>query len=192
MSALDDWRARRRAARRDALLPEALERMASSVRSGSSVTAALCEVARSSPPPLGAELVPAADALDHGAGLDAALTTWQRAAGPSTEVALSVTALGLGGRAGGEVARALDRVAATLRERRELRAEVRALATQARASAGILIVAPLGFTALVSTIEPDVAGFLLTSPLGVACLLAGLALDGVGAAWMSRIVDGSS
>jgi tight adherence protein B len=105
---------------------------------------------------------------------------------------LAVTALALGGKAGGEVARALDRVAATLRERRELRAEVRALATQARASAGVLIVAPLAFAALVSTIEPAVAGFLLASPLGLACLAVGLALDGLGALWMAHIVDAAA
>jgi tight adherence protein B len=103
-------------------------------------------------------------------------------------VALATTAIGLGGRTGGEVARALDRVAATLRERRELRAEVRALATQARASAGVLIVAPPAFALLASTVEPGVAGFLLTSPAGLGCLGAGLALDGLGAHWMGRIV----
>jgi tight adherence protein B len=192
MRAVAGWRARRRSSRRDALLPEALERMASAVRAGSSVRTALSEAAVDAPSPLGEELAPAAAALGHGAGLDDALAAWLAAAGPSPEVGLAVTALALGGRAGGEVARALDRVAATLRERRELRAEVRALATQARASAGVLIVAPLGFAALVSTIEPGVAGFLLASPLGLACLAAGLALDGLGAVWMARIVDDAS
>ena len=84
------------------------------------------------------------------------------------------------------MARAVDRVAATLRERRELRAEVRALATQARASAGVLAVAPLAFAALVSTIEPGVVGFLVTTPVGLACLAVGLGLDGLGALWMAR------
>jgi tight adherence protein B len=189
MTPLDSWRARRRAARRDAQLPEALERMASSVRAGSSVGAALTEVAHDAPSPLAEELAFATAALGHGASLDVALAGWAATAGNSPEVGLAITALGLGGHAGGEVARALDRVAATLRERRELRAEVRALATQARASAGVLIVAPLGFAALVSTIEPEVATFLLASPLGLACLVAGLALDALGALWMSRIVD---
>jgi tight adherence protein B len=74
-----------------------------------------------------------------------------------------------------------------LRERREVAGEVRALATQARTSAGVLAVAPLAFTGLVSTIEPGAVAFLVTSPLGLACLLLGLALEALGAVWMTRI-----
>jgi tight adherence protein B len=186
---LRGWHAHRVAAQRDAQLPEALERMASGLRAGRSLTGALAEVGDTVPAPLGDELRAAVESLRHGGGLDRALDAWLAVAGPSREVALAVTALGLGGRAGGEVARALDRVAATLRERRELRAEVRALATQARASAGVLLVAPLAFAALVSTVEPGVAGFLLATPLGLVCLGVGLALDGLGALWMGRIVE---
>jgi tight adherence protein B len=183
------WHDRRVATRRDAQLPEALERMASALRAGRSLTAALAEVGEAAPAPLGDELRAAVESLRHGGGLERALAAWLAAAGPSREVALAVTALDLAGRAGGEVARALDRVSATLRERRELRAEVRALATQARASAGVLLAAPLAFALLVSTVEPGVAGFLLATPLGLLCLAVGLALDGLGALWMARIVE---
>jgi tight adherence protein B len=189
---IERWRSRRRVARRQAQLPEALERMASSLRSGGSVGSALAEVAAGCAPPLGAELAAASEVLAHGGGLDRAVATWRALAGSSPDVDLAVTALGLGGRAGGEVARALDRVAATLRERREVRAEVRALATQARASAAVLTAAPLVFAALVSTIEPGIAGFLLTTPLGLGCLVVGLCLDGVGALWMAHIVEAPS
>ena len=166
--------------------------MASSLRAGSSLGTALAEVAAASDPPIGPELTAAAHVLASGGGLDRAVATWRAGAEPSPDVDLAATALGLGGRTGGEVARALDRVAATLRERRELRAEVRALATQARASAAVLIAAPLVFAALVSTIEPGVPRFLLTTPLGVVCLTIGLGLDALGALWMAHIVDGLS
>jgi tight adherence protein B len=185
---LHAWRIRRRATQRVARLPEVVERIASAVRAGGSVRTALAEVARDAPPPLDEDLAPAALVLEHGGGLDAALSAWATATGPAPELSLVLTALALAGRAGGEVARALDRVAATLRERRELRAEVRALATQARASAAVLIAAPLGFAGLVSTIEPGVTRFLVTTPLGALCLVLGLGLDAVGAWWMARIV----
>jgi tight adherence protein B len=185
---VDRWRERRAVARRDEQLPEALERIASALRAGRSIGTAVCDTAAAAEPPLGPELSHAAAALDAGAGLERAVQAWVTVAGPSRDVALAATAIGLGGRAGGEVARALDRVAATLRERRELRAEVRALATQARASAGVLTVAPLAFAAIVSTVEPGVVGFLVGSPIGWLCLAAGLGLDGLGALWMARIV----
>jgi tight adherence protein B len=162
--------------------------MASSLRAGRSLAGALGEVAHACAPPLGVELRAVAGAVEHGVAIEPALAAWTAEAS-SRDVALAGTALALGGRAGGEVARALDRVAATLRERRELRAEVRALATQARASAGILIVAPPAFALVVSAIEPGVARFLFGTPAGLACLVAGAVLDGLGALWMARIVD---
>jgi tight adherence protein B len=181
----------RRSARRDAQLPEALERLAAATRAGHSISTALAEVAATAPLPLHTELAVAATAIGRGTPVEVAVRGWAAAATPSGDLELAATALALGARAGGEGGRALDRVAATLRERRELRGEARALATQARASAGVLTVAPIAFALLVSAIEPGVIGFLVTTPAGLACLLIGLALDGLGALWMARIVAGA-
>lgn len=178
---------RRRTDRRDAQLPATLERLASSLRAGTAPTTAFVALAAVTPPPLGADLrVPAAE-IQHGAAMVAAIDRWARGPGSSPAVQLAAAALGLGVETGGQVARSMDRVAATLRERRELQAEVHALATQARTSAAVLGLAPLAFTALVSTIEPGTVHFLLTTPIGLVCLAAGIGLEGAGAAWMARI-----
>jgi tight adherence protein B len=186
---VERWRDRRRAARRDSQLPEALERLASAVRAGRSLGGALGAVAATTPPPLGSELATAAAALAAGAPVEGAVEAWRAGADPYGDLDLATTALARGARAGGEVARGCDRVAATLRERRELRGEARALATQARASAGVLTVAPIGFAGIVSMLEPGVLHFLLVTPAGLACLGVGLALDGLGALWMARVVE---
>jgi tight adherence protein B len=52
----------------------------------------------------------------------------------------------------------------------------------------VLGLAPLAFTALVSTIEPGMVRFLLTTPVGLVCLAGGLGLEAAGMVWMSRIV----
>lgn len=78
-------------------------------------------------------------------------------------------------------------MAATLRERRELAGEVRSLAVQARASAAVLALAPLGFAALVATIQPSAIVFLVRTPVGLSCLALGLALQTTGTLWMARI-----
>lgn len=178
--------------RRDAQLPASLERLASALRAGSAPTTAFVAVADHAPEPLRAELGVIAAEIRHGAPMSAAVDRWAARPDASPSVRLAAAALGLSVEAGGEVARSMDRVAATLRERRELQAEVHGLATQARASAGVLGLAPVGFTALVSTIEPGMVPFLLTTPIGVLCLVSGLALEAVGAAWMARIVSGAS
>ena len=182
------WDARRRSARRDAQLPELLERIASGLRAGLALGPSVVAATEGSPAPLADDLAPVARALRHGTPLGVALEHWAAQPTASEDVRLVAAALELSRQAGGSASRAVDRVAATLRERRELRAEVRSLATQARASAGVLAVAPLAFTALVATIEPGVVGVLVTTPLGAGCLLGGVTLQGLGATWMTRIV----
>lgn len=177
----------RRARRRDALLPHWLERVASALRAGESPGGAIAGTCITTPWPLGAEVGLVVEEVAHGAALSEALDRWRSRPGTSSAVDLAASALALGLTTGGEVARAVDQVAATLRDRLEAAAEVRALATQARASAWVLGAAPIGFTVLIAAIEPRVPELLLGTPGGLACLGAGLALQGAGAAWMARI-----
>ena len=100
---------------------------------------------------------------------------------------LAATALVLATVVGSTPARAVDGVAATLRERLDLAAERRALAVQARTSALVLSVAPVGFAALLVVGDTAAAGFLLGTPAGWSCLGLGLALDAAGAWWMTRL-----
>lgn len=179
---------RRRLAERDQQLPEAMERVAAALRAGTALGPALVQVARGLEQPLGDELRRATRRLENGERVGATLDRWAREPDSSSAVVLTASALSLGAESGGEVARAVDGVATTLRERRQLQAEVRALATQARTSAWLLASAPLAFAALVATVEPGVVRFLFGSALGAACLLVGVALDAVGVAWMARIV----
>ena len=181
---------RRRLRRRDEQLAPWLERVASGLRAGLSLSAALAAATPTAPWPLRLDLEELDRSVRAG-GLRAGLARWADRADTSPAVALAANALDLGASAGGEVARAVDRVAATLRDRREAQAEVRALATQARASAVVLALAPLGFCALLAAVEPAVPRILLTTPIGWACLVGGLGLEAAGAAWMSRIVAGA-
>ena len=78
-------------------------------------------------------------------------------------------------------------MAATLRDNLAITAEVRAQAAQAQASALVIGLAPIGFTALACVADHRTATFLFETPAGLACLVVGLALDAAGAIWMSRI-----
>lgn len=171
----------------DAQLPAALERLASALRAGAAPAPAFVELVAAAPEPLASDLLAPSLEVQHGAGLAAAIDRWAARPEGSGAVRLTGAALGLGVEAGGEVARSIDRVATTLRERRELQSEVHALATQARASAGVLALAPIGFTILVATIEPATLRFLVTTPLGLLCLAAGIVMEAAGGAWMARI-----
>lgn len=185
------WRLLRHRAdsRVEAELPAVMDAIARGLRSGGSLRQALAEAAQASGRGTGAlsdDLAAVSRACDHGATVVAALEHWSTRR-PSPCVRLAVAALCLGAETGGAGARAVDGVAATLRGRLAGLAEARALATQARASAVVIAVAPVAFCALASATDDRTASFLLGSPAGLVMLCTGLALDAAGALWMARL-----
>jgi len=167
-------------------LPAALEAVARSLRSGASLNQALGEAAAGAPGGLGVELRRVTAEAGHGAGLVDALDRLA-VRRPVPGVRLAVAALCLGVETGGAQARAVDGVAVTMRERLAVAAEVKALSSQARVSALVIGVAPLGFGAFAAATDPAHARFLFHTPLGLAFVTAGLVLDGLGWLWMQRL-----
>ncbi|HEX2701402.1 MAG TPA: type II secretion system F family protein [Acidimicrobiales bacterium] len=173
-------------ARIEAALPGAVEAIAAALRSGASLRQALGEAAAVTPGALGADLAEVATATERGAGVVAALESWAGRR-PLRGVVLVVAALCLAAETGGPAASAVDSVAATLRQRLAAEGETRALATQARASAVVMAIAPVAFCALSSLVDPRSSAFLLRTTAGLVLLAAGLALDAAGALWMARL-----
>lgn len=172
--------------RRADQLPVALDRLAAALRSGSSLPTAFDEVGAAFEPPLGPELRALGREAARGRPIARVLDDWSSAHDdPGTRLAAS--ALVLAAVVGSAPARAIDGVAATVRERLDLAAERHALAAQARTSALVLSVAPVGFAGLLVVGDTAAADFLLGTPAGWACLALGLGLDASGAWWMTRL-----
>jgi tight adherence protein B len=171
-------RRHRGGARLEEGLPGALEAMARSLRSGAGLRQAVGEAAVATP-----EL---ARQAGQGASLVEALEGLA-ARHPMPGCRLAVAALCLGVETGGAQARAVDGVAATLRDRLAVTAEVKALASQARVSAMVIGLAPLAFGAFAVTTDPRTGDFLFNTPVGIALLTTGVVLDGLGWLWMQRL-----
>jgi tight adherence protein B len=174
------------AAAAEANLPGALEAVARGLRSGGSLRQAIAETASSTPGALGLEFQLVAAAAERGTPLVDALEAWGQRC-PQPGVRLAVAALCLGAETGGAQARAIDGVAATLRERQAVAGEIRALTSQTRASMLVIAAAPVVFCVFASTTDERTATFLFREPIGLACLAAGVALDVAGAFWMRRL-----
>jgi tight adherence protein B len=170
----------------DTALPDAVDALARSVRTGATIGQALREVAESAGGPLGHDLRAVAAEVDAGRPLVGAVDGWAGRAS-SASVRLAAAALALSAETGGATARALDGLAATLRANGAVAGELRAQTSQARLSGVVIALAPLAFGALAVSTDPRTAGFLFRTPIGLSCLVAGLALDGVAAWWMHRI-----
>jgi tight adherence protein B len=182
-------RHRRALARRRSQLPLALEELAVALRSGSSLPVALGEAGRATPDPLGPELEALALGAGRGQPMAVVLDDWTRCH-DDRGTRLAATALILANAVGVASARAVHGVAATLRERLELSAERRALASLARTSGLVLLAAPLLFALLLGVSDGAAGHFLLRSQAGWACLALGIGLDGLGAWWMARLTRG--
>lgn len=180
-------RARRVPVRGDDALPDALESMARSLRAGTSLRVAIAEAGASASDPLGGQLREVASSTARGRSLPGSLDWWV-ASTASDEVALAAAALVLAAQVGGTAAKSLDAVADTIRDRSAVRAEVRALSSQARASAAVIALAPIAFAALVALADPASLGFLVTSRAGLTCLVLGVTLDVLGVWWMRGIL----
>lgn len=176
--------------RRDQLLgravPDSLDAIARSSRAGSSVVQALSALDGPDASAADRVLASVAHRVERGESLDHALgVVAERHQVPA--VRLAITALIVGTETGGAPARAVEGVAATLRDRAALEREAEAHSSQARASALVLVLAPILFGFFAVSTDPRVADFLFRSWAGWVCLAAGLGLDAAGWWWMRSI-----
>ncbi|MCY3910486.1 MAG: type II secretion system F family protein [bacterium] len=172
-------------------LPGFLEAIARGLRTGLQLGPAAVEAASSTPSPLYHEVAPLAAELQRGIRSADVFERWASRR-PDSGVSLAAAAIAFAATAGGARARAIDGVAATLRDRAALELEVRSLTSQARVSAMMIAALPAGFMLLSAGVGDVGASFLFTTPLGLAVLIIGLGLDVIGALWMRRIVNSRS
>ena len=100
---------------------------------------------------------------------------------------LARTAIATVAELGGSGAEPLDRVAITLRLRAADDSERATHSSQARLSAHVLTVLPLGVLAVLATTDAAVRAVLM-GPFGAACVALGLTLNVSGWWWMRRII----
>ncbi|MYG94903.1 MAG: hypothetical protein F4138_08010 [Acidimicrobiia bacterium] len=171
-------------------LPGFLEAIARGLRTGLQLGPATIEAATNTTPPLAAEVAPLAEELRRGVRNADAFEQWARRRTDSG-IKLAAAAMAFAASAGGARARAIDSVATTLRDRVALELETRSLTSQARASALIIAMLPVGFMIIATSTGARAGSFLFTTHLGLMVLAIGLGLDVIGALWMRRIVNTS-
>jgi Flp pilus assembly protein TadB len=157
-----------------------LDGIARRVRSGSSMTSAVVDEIDGSSP-----LHVVLDRLDAGHSLAEALASVEADNG---DLALTVQALSATAHLGGPIAATLDEAAAVLRERAAALAERRAHGSQARLSARVLTIVPVGFAVWSAAVSQHTRDVYISTAAGGVCAICGLALNLVGWRWMRRII----
>lgn len=89
---------------------------------------------------------------------------------------------------GGDLAEVLDHVGETIRERTQIKGQVRALSAEGRLSAYILVALPVGMFVYMSAVNSAYIATLYTNFIGWVMLGMAVVLLGVGSFWLSRAV----
>ncbi|TFD55302.1 type II secretion system protein F [Cryobacterium frigoriphilum] len=180
-------RASRRRSKFADQLDESLGLLAGSLRAGHSLLRAVDAASQETEAPISEELARVVNETrigrDLGDALDNTATRMR-----SDDFRWVAQAIAINREVGGNLSQVLDQVGHTIRERNEIRRQVRALAAEGKISAWVLILLPIGvFTFLVLTQANYFTGFF-SSLLGIAALVAALILLILGSLWMMVVV----
>jgi tight adherence protein B len=136
------------------LFPEAIELMVRGLKSGVPVSESMRVVGREIPEPVGGEFRGITDALTMGQPFeDAMANASKRISLP--EFRFFVISLSIQQETGGNLAETLDNLAVILRKRKQMKLKVRALSSEARASAYIVGSLPFLIFLAIFFISPD-------------------------------------
>jgi tight adherence protein B len=182
------WSARRRLNKLDNQLPDILNILAGSIRTGSSLLQALERIAREAEEPSRSEYLRVVRAISLGAPLETALLGLSERM-PTEDVDMLVTAIGIQQQTGGNLGQILDLIASTVRERHRIMREIEVLSATQRASALLLAALPLGIIGILFLISPTYIGRLFQPGVILVLPITGVVLLIIGFFIMNRIAS---
>jgi tight adherence protein B len=155
----------------------AIDVIVRSVRSGLPTNEALRIVARESPDPVGSEFNNMVESLKVGVTLEQATKRMMESM-PTPEVGFFAIVMTIQTKSGGNLSEALSNLALVLRDRKRLQGKIKAMSSEAKASAMIIGSLPPAVMGIVYITTPDYIARLFTEKAG-NLMLAGCAI------WMS-------
>ncbi len=160
-----------------ASFPEAIDTMCRGLRSGLPVTESIAAVGREMPDPVGIEFHRIADGVRMGRSLEDSM--WEVARRISApEFRFLIIAMAIQKETGGNLAETLGNLADLIRKRRQLRLKIKAMSSEARASAMIIGSLPFIMFTLLMIVNSEYIMTLFENT-------GGKILMGIGITWMS-------
>ncbi|TDL46989.1 type II secretion system F family protein [Kocuria rosea] len=169
-------------------LDDTLQLLAGSLRAGHSLLRAVDAVSKEAQAPTTDELARVVNHTRIGRDLNDALE--ETAVRMNNEDFSWVSqAIGIHREVGGDLAEVLDQVGHTIRERNQIRRQVKALSAEGKLSAYILMALPVAVSGFLALMNPAHMAPLFTEPLGWAMVVASAVMFTIGGLWMRKIVS---
>jgi tight adherence protein B len=166
----------------------AIDVIVRSVKSGLPVGEALKVVASEIPDPVGNEFRTLNENLRVGLTMEQSLKRmFERM--PTAEVNFFGIVMTIQQKSGGNLSEALGNLAGVLRDRKRMRGKIRAMSSEAKASAMIIGSLPPGVMSLIYMTSPDYITLLFTTELGNLMLMACVFWMGLGVLVMWKMVS---
>lgn len=182
---------RRRTKRRrefESLLPETIDMIANALKSGFSLESSLSMVSREIPDPVGIEFAIAFEEQNLGVGLTDALSNMEKRV-ECEDLGLFTTALTIQKKTGGNLVEILEKIGGTIRERFQLKRQVRVYTAQGRLSGFVLVLMPIITAVVLLAINPEYLKVLLVERAGNFLLGGAIIMQVLGIWVIRRIVD---
>lgn len=168
-------------------LDDSLQMLAGSMRAGHSLLRAVDAVAQEAESPTREEFARVVNETRLGRDLGTVLeSTSERM--KCQDFLWVAQAIGVHREVGGDLAEVLDQVGQTIRERNQIRRQVKALSAEGKLSAYVLMALPIGITGFLSLTRPEYVAVLAQSLLGYGLIGLSVVLFTVGALWLRKAV----
>jgi tight adherence protein B len=169
------------------LFPEAIGLMVRSIKSGLPITEAFQIAGNEIADPVGLEFRQITDQIRLGQPIDQVM--WDAAQRVGTpEMKFMVVTLSIQRETGGNLAETLENLDNILRRRRQMKLKIKAMSSEARASAMIIGALPFVAMALLSVANYEYIALLFTTARGHMMLAGGALSMGAGIAVMAKMV----
>ncbi|MEQ8558614.1 MAG: type II secretion system F family protein [Henriciella sp.] len=179
---------KRRHKKMTAQFADAIDIIVRGVKSGLPLTECLRIIAAESPAPLGVEFKNLTDNIQMGTTTDRALQQFYKRV-PLPEVNFFVIVLTIQSKSGGNLSEALGNLSKVIRERKMMREKIKAMSSEAKASAGIIASLPFAVGFMVYLTTPSYIMELFVKPTGHMILFMGAGLMFTGVTVMRRMIN---
>lgn len=170
-----------------AQLPDTLQLLAASLQAGYGFMQAIDTVAKEAPQPTSGEFARVLSEARLGLPVDDALQAMAERMG-GDDFRWVVMAITIQRQVGGNLAELLTIVAGTLREREQVRRQVKVLSAEGRLSAIVLIALPFVLTGYIAMANRSYLAPLLSERIGHVMVGGAVVLMAAGIVWLRRII----